>query len=651
MEASVILPEGNTKLMASIEKLDAINFSISRVVAFGGVFGILAIALLLIGDVSLRFFFKSPIIGLNEYVELIFAVALSATFPSAVAMRNHLKIELLAGLNKGLHRWLTVFGSGCLAFLLLIVASQAYFQAQSSFDEGLTSSVHALPYGPFHMAIAAFILVAALSQVVVFVVDAARSNVDQSGRLNWLFPFCLIASVTISMALFFFFDGFANSMTGFAWDNIGILAGAVFFLIWVLLLLFVPIAAVTGLLAVGASSMLIGTAPALSVIGSEAIGFLTNSEVSVLPLFLIMGILAGAAGIADDVFRLAHALLGHLRGGLALASIGGCAGFGAVTGSSIATVATIGGVSLPEMKKRGYSETFSTGSIAAGGTLGALIPPSGALVIYALLTEESIGQLFVAALIPAAIAVTLYLITIFIWVRISPEAGPATSTFSWLRVFQALKQSSAVIFMFAVVMGGIYSGIFTVNEAAAFGAIIAFLIAWFRGALKGKVFWQVMGQAASLTAMIYALIIGGLTMSFFVSTTGLPQLLTDYVFSLGLAPLATIALILVFYILLGAIMEAYAIMIITVPIVSGLITGMGYDLVWWGIIMLVVLEIGQISPPFGMNVFVLKSISGPETKLTQVYKGVLPFLVADLVKLTLLILFPVLSLWLPAMMF
>ncbi|AEQ51261.1 TRAP transporter large permease subunit [Pelagibacterium halotolerans] len=635
----------------AIDRIDAANLVVSQRIAFAGVLGVLAIAALIVADVLLRVLFRAPVVGLNEYIEMFFAVAIAATFPSAVANRGHLKIDLLGALGPRTKLWLSAFGSFLLSMLFVIVAWQVGLQASEAVAQQYTTTIHNLPVGIFYWIIAALVAISAINQIVVFVVDVFRADWSAGERMSAATPLALCAAIIFSLALWLGFESAAATVTNWAWSNPGWFSAIVFGALWVMLLAFVPVAAVTGLLAVAASSVLIGNDPALSVIGSELTGFLTTSEVSVLPLFLIMGILAAAAGISDDVFRIAQALLGHMRGGLAMAAIGGCAGFGAVTGSSVATVATIGSASLPEMRKRGYSERLSTGSIAAGGTLGALIPPSGALVFYAFLTEQSIGQLFMAAMIPAALAVLLYLATIAIWVKISPASAPRKGAFSLREFLSSLRRGVSVIGLFVVVMGGIYSGIFTVNEAAAVGAILAFIIAWSRGSLRGAAFWTVMGRAASMTAMIYALVIGGLTLSFFVSTTGLPNMLTDFVASLNLAPLMTIALLMLVYIALGAIMESFAIMIITVPIVAGLITGLGYDLIWWGVVMLVVLEIGQISPPFGMNVFVLQSISGKHTRLGTIYKGVMPFLAADFVKLAILILFPVLSLWLPSTMF
>ena len=365
----------------------------------------------------------------------------------------------------------------------------------------------------------------------------------------------------------------------------------------------------------------------------------------------MMGVLASAAGLAEDVYDMAHAMLGGLRGGLALATIGGCAGFGAVTGSSIATAATIGRVSLPEMNRRGYSTSLSTGCVAAGGTLGALVPPSGVLVVYSFLTEVSIGQLFIAAIVPGLLAALLYMITVGAYVRLAPGSAPRAGGIEWAAIAPAMRRGVTVVALFTLVLGGIYTGVFTVTESASVGAVGAFLIALYRRRLKGAALWRVMGETASITAMVYGLIVGGLTFSFFVGITGLPELMGETVGNLDLPPKAIVAIFLVIFILLGAVMEAWAILIITVPILAGLITDLGFDLVWWGIVMVAVVEIGVITPPFGINVFVLKTMAGADVPLTTVFKGVMPFVLSAFFKLALLVAVPALALWLPSTMF
>jgi C4-dicarboxylate transporter DctM subunit len=361
-----------------------------------------------------------------------------------------------------------------------------------------------------------------------------------------------------------------------------------------------------------------------------------------------MGSFAAVSGMADDLYRLAHAAFGRFRGGLALATIGSCAGFGALTGSSLATAATIGRVAIPEMRARGYSPALATGVCAAGGTLGPLVPPgSGPIIVFALLTEASVGKLFVASVGPAILAIVLYLLTIMLYVRIAPtSAPPASGKVEGAELRAALVRCIPVGLLVFGVMGGLYFGFFTDTESAAVGAIGAFLCAVLRGKLNRGAFFTVMVETTATTAMVYGLIIGAQIFSFFVGVSALTESATAYVSGLNWSPIALMTLILFGYLVLGTVMESFAVMIITVPIITPLVLSMGYDIIWWGIVMLCVVETGMIHPPFGLNVFVLKSIT-PDTTLWTIYKGVTPFVAADLVKLALMVLLPAIALWLP----
>jgi tripartite ATP-independent transporter DctM subunit len=419
---------------------------------------------------------------------------------------------------------------------------------------------------------------------------------------------------------------------------------------WVFILLLVPLASVLGLVGILGTATVIGLDPALNSFGSEVARFLTNYELATLPLFLMMGSFAAVAGVAGDLYRLAQAALGSLRGGLALATIAGCAGFGTVTGSSLATIMTFGRISLPEMRARGYSLGLSTGCVAAGGNLGAIIPPSGPLILFALLTESSIGQLFIAAILPGVLSYILYSIAVTAHVRVVPDSAPPAAKAQRMELLAALRQAGPVAILFTVVIGGMYAGIFTATEAAAVGAFFAFLMALVRGKLRPAALWQVMAETTTSTAFIYTLIFGAISFSFFFGITSLPERMTAIAGSLDLAPVLIVFLILLVFLGLGCIMDSFAILVITAPIVTPLVVFLGYDVVWWGIINLMVVEMSALTPPFGVHVFVLKTLV-PDASLATVFKGVMPFVAADVVKLVLLVLFPIIALWLPSTMF
>ncbi|MDP6176024.1 MAG: TRAP transporter large permease, partial [Rhodospirillales bacterium] len=332
-----------------------------------------------------------------------------------------------------------------------------------------------------------------------------------------------------------------------------------------------------------------GFGPAATLFATEPIGVISNLDLAVIPLFLLMGSFAGVSGLSADIYRLAYALVGHRRGGLALATIGGCAGFGAVCGSSLATAATMGRVALPEMLKRNYSQTLASGSIAAGGTLGMLIPPSVIMVIYAFLAEQFVITLFIAAIIPGLIAVAFHFVAIAIVVRVNPAAGPAGERMPWSERWQVVRQSWGVMLLLVAVIGGIYGGVFTVTEAAALGAGLAFLFTVGRGKLNVESFWLVLKETASNTAMIYLIISGASIFTYFITTSKMPDALVTAIVDMHLPPLVIIGILMIAYLILGSIFDTIAAMVITMPFVYPLVTGLGYDPIWWGIVLVMVI--------------------------------------------------------------
>jgi len=413
-----------------------------------------------------------------------------------------------------------------------------------------------------------------------------------------------------------------------------------------LIALHVPIGVAIAAAGVVGFGLLGGWSPALSLIGTEYIAVFTNAELAVIPLFLLMGSFAGVSGLSGDVYKLAYAFIGHRRGGLALATIGGCAGFGAVCGSSVATAATMGRVALPEMIDRGYSQTLASGSVAAGGTLGMLIPPSVIMVIYAFLTEQFVITLFIAALIPGLIAVLFHFLTVVVLVRLNPEAGPAGARTDWRGRWKVLTQSWGVLVLMIAVIGGIYGGVFTVNEAASLGAGLAFIFTVMRGQLNWSTMFQVLKETATNTAMIYLIIGGASIFSSFVTLSRMPDTLVNLISSLGVAPLVIILILFVVYLILGAVFDTVAAMVITLPFVLPLVTEIGYNPIWWGVVLVMAIEVGMITPPIGMNVFVLFGVA-KNIPLKTIFKGILPFFYADVVRILLIIIFPALALWLP----
>jgi len=422
-----------------------------------------------------------------------------------------------------------------------------------------------------------------------------------------------------------------------------------FLALFVLLFLEVPIA--WGLLLVGFTgfAVLVGVDPALSMLGTLASRTLMSYDLSIIPLFLLMGNFVARSGISRELYSAANAFIGHRRGGLAMATVVACGGFSAVCGSSLATAATMGKIAMPAMRRYGYDDRLAAGSVAAGGTLGILIPPSVLLVLYGLMTDTDIGALFIAGLLPGLLGIILYVGAIGVAVRIDPTQGPAGDNLSWSQRLRALKGVWGMLLLFVLVMGGIYFGVFTPTEAAGIGASGAFLIALARRTLTWRLVYETLVETARTSAVLLILFVGALVFSNFVNVGGLPNALVDLVEGLELGPVAVILALMVVYVTLGCVFESFSMMLLTVPIFHPIASGLGFDSVWFGILVAIVIEISLITPPIGMNVFVMNAMY-PDLRAGTIFRGVIPFVLADLVRLGLLIWLPAIALYLPRLM-
>lgn len=384
---------------------------------------------------------------------------------------------------------------------------------------------------------------------------------------------------------------------------------------------------------------------ALSMVGSVAFETGMSYTLSIVPLFILMGNLVTKAGLSSELYRVSYAFLGHRRGGLAMATILACGGFGAVCGSSLATAATMAKVAMPSMRKYGYSDALAAGSIAAGGTLGILIPPSVVMVIYGILTETNIGKLFIAGILPGLVAIACYLAAVAVTVRIDAKAGPRGERVSWHERLVAIGDVWGVLILFLVVIGGIYGGIFTPTEAAGIGAGGGLVFLLLRKGWNWRELRTILIESAITTGMIFTILIGALIFANFINMTGMPQELTQYAERFRETPILVILAILVIYVALGCVLESMSMILLTVPMFYPLVAHLGYDLIWFGIIVVVVTEISMITPPVGLNVFVLRSVL-PDVPTQTVFRGVMPFIVADIVRLGILVAFPAITLYL-----
>lgn len=427
----------------------------------------------------------------------------------------------------------------------------------------------------------------------------------------------------------------------------GLLLGGIGFAATIVMIfLEIPVAVALGLTGIVGAAMIIGFDGAVAIGATTVWGSLTNYTLTMLPLFVMMGNLAARSGLSTKLYQSMAVLLGHRRGGLALATIGASAGFGMISGSSLATTATMGRIAMPEMQEAGYSRALSAGSVAAGGTLGILIPPSTVLVIYAFIAEQSIRSLLLATAGPIVLAVSLYCLAIWVPMWMGWSSAPQRARAGASERRGAFKELLPPLGIFGLIMGGLYSGVFTANETAAIGAAVVLAYGLLTRRLSRDGLMSAIMDTALTCGALYLVLIGANLFNFFLALSGLPFSLTDMFSGILDQPLLVILLMLVIYLVLGTLMDSLAMLLLTVPLFVPVAQAAGIDLVWFGIFAVTVVEMGLITPPVGMNLFVLKTVS-PEVKLTELWTGVAPFVVADLVRVAIIIAIPAIVIWLP----
>jgi len=426
-----------------------------------------------------------------------------------------------------------------------------------------------------------------------------------------------------------------------------------FLSLFALMLLRVPVGMAMGLVGVSGFGYLVGGAPALKLVGQTSMRTVTDYTFGVIPMFLLMGTFVSNSGMSRELFKTANGFVGHLRGGLGFATVAACGGFAAICGSSVATAATFSAVAYPEMRRFGYPQSFATGVIAAGGTLGAMLPPSTVLAVYGIITEQDIGKLFIAGIVPGILAISMYFITIMAIGYVQPHFLPSGQRVSWRESAAGLKNIWAPTLLFIFVIGGLY-GLpflprFTPAEAGGVGATGAFLIGLLTGRLDKERILASLLQATRTAAAVFTVLIGALIFGYFLTITQTPQKVTEFLTGLGLGSYGVLALIMAMYLVLGCLMDAMAMIILTVPIIFPVITHLGFDPIWFGVIIVMTVELGLIHPPVGMNVFVIKSVV-KDVSFATIFVGVVPFIITDLIRLVILIALPTVALWLPSHM-
>jgi tripartite ATP-independent transporter DctM subunit len=593
-------------------------------------------------DVVLRYFFNSPIAGSYELIEfmMVFVVFLGLSYTQV--KKDHLAIDLFT--NTLSERTMAVISSltySLSAGVFGLITWRLIDRALTEYEVGTVSTVLNIPLWMSYWVTVAGALILTIS----FLADLAESISEVIKKCeNPLLWFA------VDLALFFVVAGFPFWFDWLPWDITRPVVG-IFGIVLMLLLLFsrMPIGPVMAMVGFLGFAYLVNWNPALSILGKSPFRTAASHSMSTIPLFMLMGLFCFHSELSTDIYNTVRAWMGRLRGGLAMSTVGACAGFAAVSGSSMATAVTMGTIALPEMKKYGYDDGLACGAVASGGSIGILIPPSVPFIIYASLSEQSIGSLFMAGVIPGILEALLYIITIYIICRINPSLGPKGPASTFKEKIVSLKGTWGILVLFSLVIGGIYFGIFTPTEAAGVGAFGALLL----GLIKRKLTWNkiliCLADATKNTSILFLMLIGANIFGYFLTMSQIPTLLADLIVGLPIPNALTIWMILLVYVVLGGIMPIMPAIILTVPVFLPVVESLGYSPIWFGVLVVTMAEIGQITPPVGINVFVLSSVA-KDVSLSKIYKGIIPFITADVVRVILLFFIPALSLWLPSIM-
>jgi C4-dicarboxylate transporter DctM subunit len=620
----------------------------SRVINSIGVGILAAMMVLTAADVVLRYLFSRPVTGAMELTEYMMAIVVSFGLAYTAVQKGHVSVDLvisrLSARAQALVKSITFFL--CLCFFSLIAwRSICYGEVLRS--GGYTSSALYIPASPFAYVVA----FGSAMLCLVFLVNLLENLAKVTEKTTWWVGTSLLLVILLVLLLFLtpvFGKKIVHQIHPLDAGIVGI------GLLIAILFSGMPIGIVMGLVGFLGMAYVGGTNAAFTSMGSSPYTTASSYSLSVVPLFVLMGSFCFFSGLSRDLYNTAYKWLGHLPGGLAMATVGGCAGFAAVSGSSVATTATMGMVALPEMKRYNYNPKLATGCIAAGGSIGILIPPSIILVIYGILTEQSIGKLFLAGFIPGILEALFYMMTIYILCRMNPLWGPRGEKSNLKQRLVSLKDTWGVLALFVLVIGGIYMGVFTPTEAAGVGAFGALLFALGMSVLGRRQFtWRnfvdSLIDTGKTTAMVFVILIGANILGYFLAITRLPFALSDYVAGLAVDRYLILSIIIFVYLFLGAIMSSMAMIVLTVPILFPVITALGFDPIWFGILIVRVVEIGQITPPVGINVFIMQGIA-KDIPMYDIFRGIFPFLIADILHVILLIAVPGIALFLPGLM-
>lgn len=617
---------------------------IDQLSKFSAILSLVALILLSLAtllDILLRSFSSHGVRGLFELNGLFMAIIISGFLSLVFIQRRNIRVDIMGSVAGTNQLGVALISTLSEALMMVGLTTVLGFRAWDAYQYKETTVVVGVSTTGFWVCAFSIMLFSTFLIVGRSAAQWARllltKAYTQQGFWRGL-GVMLIAFIISACLVFEFLSGDYS---------VGLQASIVFLSLYILIAAQVPIGISLALLGILSLSLLLGSESAFVIAQNETARALTSIDMAAIPLFLLMGNFATWAGLSGDIFNAGTSLVGSRRGGLAMASVMGCGGFGAICGSSIATTATFGKVAFAEMEKRNYAHSLAAGCIAAGGTLGALLPPSVVLIVYCVVVEVSIRDAFQAALLPGLFAMIMYIIAIMITVRIKPELTPTIEKFDWIIARKAMLQAWRPIILFILVLGGLYGGVFTTQEAASVGAVLALAFALMTKGFGWEKFKLSLIDTAINSGAIYIIFIGANIFAGFMSFSDVASLILGFV-NIDTTPHWIILLCLViFYLLLGTVFDTLAAVLVTTPLVVPLILGMDYDLIWWGVVTLSLVEIGMITPPLGMNVFVMRSVVGERLQLSSIFKGVTPFLLADIIRIGLLVSFPIISLWLP----
>jgi tripartite ATP-independent transporter DctM subunit len=604
-----------------------------------GVVLLMGMTLIVVMDVFLRIFFSSPIIGSYELVQFLMVVLIFLALPYTTYEDAHINVSIVTSKLPQRLRLLTE----CVMLLyslslFALITMKNIVRVGEMWKVHETSYMLSIPLFPFYAAVALGCGVVS-AVLVVQLYERLRTITRQFSTGGVVLILCCSLAVLLVLI-------FLPARWSF-WEmrplNVGVIGILILF---ILIAAGMPIGFAMGLVGFVGYCSIIGFQAGLSQL--ELVPFRVSSDylLSVVPLFILMGHLALHAGLSQDLYETSYVWLGQLPGGLAMATVGGCAAFAAVSGSSLATAVTVGSVALPGMRKYRYDDRLALGSIAAGGTIGILIPPSLVFILYGIMTEQSIGSLFLAGILPGVLTVSLYLLTIMVLVLIFPKLGPPGPKTSMRQKLLSLRNTWGMVLLFVLVLGGIYLGLFTPTEAGAIGAFGALVIGVFKRRITRQNLFQSLLDTGRTTAMLLIIFIGAMIFNYFLAVTDLPihlaRIITENVYNRYMV----LFVILLMYLLLGCIMDPGSMIILTIPIIFPMVQSLGFDPIWFGVLVVIVAEIGCITPPVGINVFVVKGIAG-DVPIGEIFKGIIPFWITDIVRLSIVVIFPQIALFLP----